>query len=584
MHKLVQRQLKTLRKKYKDPEALLEAFAAIVGQTYDESDNERRKKDRVVELMSKEIFEANKKQQQKNEITISAILNNVVDGVITFDPQKGIQTFNASAESMFGYTSEEMIGDYCVNLIADDSREWYEEMMISLMETGRVEWKESEERIRGKRKSGETFPMEIAICSVNLEDEYFYLAIIRDITDRKNAEKELIDAKEVAEAAAKAKSQFLSHMSHEIRTPMNAVIGITDLLLEEDLTKEQLEHLKILKFSGENLLVIINDILDFSKIEAGKIELEEVPFILTELTASIRESLMPKARDKGIGINIEIDESLPDTFISDPVRISQILTNLMSNAVKFTREGRVNLRIFPTRQTKEGLFVRFEVEDSGIGIQADKLDLIFESFTQSQSDTTRKFGGTGLGLAITRSLVELLGGTVMVESELGKGSCFAFTIRLTPGETQKLRESIAVGSRVKFSGLEGIHVLIVEDNKVNQIVAANYLKKWSILYDIAENGAEGVEMVKNMRYDLVLMDLHMPEMNGYDATRTIRACTESYFQNLPIIALTASALSPVRGSVIEAGMNDFVSKPFRPDQLFQTMAKYVLDSAKVEQE
>ncbi|MEZ4774680.1 MAG: ATP-binding protein [Bacteroidia bacterium] len=571
MHKLVQRQLKVLQRKFSDPEALLEAFAGIVSDTYDEADKERRKKDRSVELMSKELFEANKKQKEKSEVIISAILDNVVDGVVTFNPKFGIQTFNPGAEAIFGYKASEIIGMPCKNLLDPDSFEWYEEMMESLFLTGKVEEKDSEDRIKGLRKSGGSFPMEITISKVSLEDEHFFLAIVRDISDRKNAENELIKAKEIAEAAAVAKSQFLSHMSHEIRTPMNAVIGITDLLMDEDLTEAQLENLKILKFSGENLLVIINDILDFSKIEAGKIELEEVEFDLKQLTSSIRESVSYKARDKDISLGVEIDHRLPHTFTSDPVRISQILTNLMSNAVKFTQKGHVLLRIVYRGETDDFVHIQFEVEDTGIGIPEDKQDLIFESFTQSQSDTTRKFGGTGLGLAITRRLVELLGSRISVKSELGAGSVFTFTLKVKKGNSHSLPHSVPPHEKVVFEGLEGTSVLLVEDNRVNQIVASNYLRKWGILFDIAENGKEALEKVQAKQYDLVLMDLHMPEMNGYDATRAIRAISESYYQNLPIIALTASALSPVKGTVIDAGMNDFVSKPFRPDQLFQTM-------------
>ncbi|MDX2250406.1 MAG: ATP-binding protein [Bacteroidia bacterium] len=574
MHKLVQRQIKGLQRKFTDPESLLEAFIQLVSDTYEEADNERRKKDRSVELMSQELFELNKKQQEKSEVIISAILDNVVDGVLTFNPRFEIQTFNSSAEAIFGYTAGEILGSPCKDLVAPDSSDWYEEMLASLLLAGKVEGKDSEDRVWGKHQSGKLFPMEITVSRVNLEDEYFFLAIVRDITERKITEAELIKAKEVAEAAASAKSQFLSQMSHEIRTPMNAVIGITDLLLDEDLTPEQMENLKILKFSGENLLVIINDILDFSKIEAGKVELEEVEFSVSELVSSIRESLVYKAKEKGISLQMVVDKKLPSKLVGDPVRLSQILINLMSNAVKFTEEGSVTLRINYQYEVENIGHIQFEVEDTGIGIPEDKLDMIFESFTQSQSDTTRKFGGTGLGLAITRRLVELFGSGISVKSEMGKGSIFSFTLKMKKGESEAALTTIPSAEKIVFEGLEGARILLVEDNRVNQIVASNYLKKWGIRFDIAENGYQALEKLEQKFYDLVLMDLHMPEMDGYEASKAIRAKEDLYYQKLPIIALTASALGPVKGNVMEAGMNDFVSKPFRPHQLFQTMLKY----------
>jgi len=394
---------------------------------------------------------------------------------------------------------------------------------------------------------------------------------IQDIDSYKKSEAELIKAKELAEQAAIAKSQFLSTMSHEIRTPMNAVIGFTHLLLQHEPRLDQLEYLNILKFSSENLLVLINDILDFNKIEAGKIEFEEVDFNLSRLIDNIRLAQLQRAQEKNIKVKLMMDEDLPNAVIGDPIRLGQILTNLISNAVKFTKEGKVIITATLAEQQKDYTVVDFEVEDTGIGIAPDKIESIFESFTQASSDTTRKFGGSGLGLTISKRLIELLGSKINVKSELGKGSVFSFTMRFKNSSKQL---SPVLENIQDIKSLKGTRILIAEDNQINVLLAKQFMKQWDVDCDVAENGVIAYELIQTNNYDLVLMDLQMPEMDGYETTEKVRRLSGAKYADLPIIALTASAMLDIKDKAFESGMNDYVSKPFNPDDLYRKIAMY----------
>jgi PAS domain S-box-containing protein len=384
-------------------------------------------------------------------------------------------------------------------------------------------------------------------------------------------EKQLIAAREEAENATRAKTDFLSTMSHEIRTPMNAVVGMAHLLLEESPREDQLESIKTLKFSADLLLSLINDILDFSKIEAGKIVLESIDFNLKELLQGIKAAQGIKATEKQVKLKLRWDDDVPEIVVGDAVRLGQIINNLVSNAVKFTEEGQVEIDAELIEDKADRVIIGFSIADTGIGISSDQMEVIFDEFSQASSSTTRKYGGTGLGLAITRRLLELQGSEIKVFSELGKGSRFSFELTFQKSNKKQVSEHItpSIPDENYLGRLNGLRVLLVEDNPVNQYVAARFMKKWQVILDITNHGGEALEMVQQQPYDVILMDLQMPVVDGYQATKSIRAWEKQQKRNpVPIIALTASASRTTKEKVNSLGMNDFLTKPFDPKELF----------------
>ncbi len=390
----------------------------------------------------------------------------------------------------------------------------------------------------------------------------------KDVTAIKEAQNDLINARNEAVAAANAKSEFLSNMSHEIRTPMNAIIGMTDLLLEKITEEETREYLKSIKFSSDNLLVVINDILDFSKIEAGKVALEYIDFNIRNKLDEIKKLFQIKASEKNLVFETNIDPNIPKFINGDPYRLNQIIFNLLGNAIKFTNKGFVQLNTKLVGEDEHNIRIAFEIKDSGIGIPVDKKESIFESFSQAYSDTTRKFGGTGLGLAITKKLVYLLGGTIQLESTSLVGS--KFTVEIPYNKSTFILEphDVELVDLSTHNYLKGLNVLVAEDNTINQFLIQQTLAKWECNTTITGNGHEAIELLKEKNFDLILMDLQMPEMNGYEATRLIRSKNTTVKNpTIPIIALTADAFPETKRKVLETGMNDFVAKPFNRNEL-----------------
>jgi signal transduction histidine kinase/CheY-like chemotaxis protein len=410
-----------------------------------------------------------------------------------------------------------------------------------------------------------------------------------EIENRKKSEAELKIALERvqtstvekirAEQSAEAKSEFLSTMSHEIRTPINGVIGVANLLKEENLTPRQREYVDILNFSSKHLLSLISDILDFSKIETGKVEFDTTSFNLDNVCESIFQIFKISAGEKHIDLVYTPDTSLQNSIYGDTVRLNQILTNLVGNAIKFTNKGSVVFSYKILSQRQNNCTVEFTIKDTGIGIASNEQSQIFESFSQANKTISSNFGGTGLGLAISKKLIELQGGKLTMKSEFGKGTEFTFYITFeTHAYDKVLPAPVSNSLYIKKENLNGMKVLVAEDNNINVLVIKRFLEKWGIHYKVGANGKEALEMVDKEDFDLVLMDLHMPEMGGEDATKLIRLNTNKKINSLPIIALTANASSDTQQKLLNNGFTNYISKPFNPDNLFKLLKKYYYEN------
>lgn len=399
--------------------------------------------------------------------------------------------------------------------------------------------------------------------------------IATDITDKVQQQQKLIEAKKKAEDAERLQEQFLANMSHEIRTPMNGIIGMTNVLMNTPLTPEQDEFVQIIRQSSDNLLKLINDILDLSKIKAGKMIIEKVDFNLQEMLDNTLAAFKVKAREKNIRLSILADRSLPEQVVSDPLRLTQIMTNLLSNAFKFTEEGsiEVNVKLIDKNQDKARIY--FSVSDSGIGIPPDKLSHIFETFEQAAEETTRKYGGTGLGLSITKRLVNMLGGEIEVKSELNKGTTFSFILEMPIGKRVAKEKEKTGQKRPEEKNLAGKTILVAEDNEVNQKVILHILKRAGIQTLLANNGKEAVTILEEgIRPDLIILDLQMPQMNGFQTATYIR---QKLKLTTPIIAMTASALRNEKLKCFDLGMNEYLTKPFAPTDLFKHLQRFLLN-------
>lgn len=403
----------------------------------------------------------------------------------------------------------------------------------------------------------------LSLLSLSLYKNNSVRARANELLTLRNAELER--AKESVERASLIKEQFLSTITHELRTPMYAVTGLTHLLLSEDPTPQQKAHLDSLKFSGEYLLSLINNILDLNKLEANKVEVEQVAFDLRKRVDDVIFALERSVKERGNLMKVEIDETVPHELIGDPLMISQVLINLVGNGNKFTRDGLITLRINKAKLDGEAVFLRFEIEDNGEGISKKKQEDIFENFTQGSLQINRKYGGTGLGLSIVKRLLELNNSKIKLESTLGQGSKFYFNIRYGYTDTKDGEREQAEQQEVDYSILDGRKILVVEDNKINQMITRKILNKKNITCDLADNGTTGVDYARENDYDLVLMDIHMPGISGMEATVQIR----EFDKNLPIIALTAVAINQDSHKFYEAGFNDIIPKPYEIDEFFE---------------
>ncbi|MCO4294517.1 ATP-binding protein [Solitalea sp. MAHUQ-68] len=507
---------------------------------------------------------------KRNDAQLQALIRSLNDIVFEINDKLEYENVWVNDESILFTSRDQILHKKISEAIPNDFGRRMEALAQHVLNTGETINCEYPSIVNG---SNVWYNAKISLIHDDILSSRRLLITIQDITIQKNFEKELIRAKDAAEQAAKAKEEFLSVMSHEIRTPINSVIGIAHLLLDEQRDPEQQETLTILKSSAEHLLGLVNEILDFNKIETGKIELEKVSFNITEFIKNTCKHFILKSRENNIRFDVELDEKIPGILVGDPIRLNQILTNLLGNALKFTLEGSVTLKVRVVFETENEVELRFLISDTGIGIAEEDLERIFDSFTQAESSTTRKYGGSGLGLAITKRLLLLHNSQINVSSAIGKGSTFSFNIRFPKlyyalSETEETPRNAS-----RAYSLPGMKVLLVEDNRMNALVGKRFLTKWNIDVEVAENGLIAVNKCKQNDYDMIIMDLQMPEMDGYQASIEIR----KFNREIPIIAFTADVMPHITEKIEQCGMNDYLAKPFMPDILFSKISKYYVN-------
>ncbi|MEQ6341953.1 MAG: response regulator [Gammaproteobacteria bacterium] len=666
--------------------------------------------------LEEEVEERERMQQTltESEERLRSIINNVIDGIIIINEAGLIELVNPSIEKIFGYARHELIGEDIARLVPTPYRVGHQGYIKTYLTTGVAKIIGVGREVGGQRKDGTAFPMEIGVSEMRLGNKRFFVGIVRDITERKQTEQELKKARDMALEATRLKSEFLANMSHEIRTPMNGVLGMTQMLLDTELTADQRDFAEIVNSSAESLLAIINDILDFSKIEAGKMRLESVDFNLDQVVEEVVQLFAARAYGKGLQLISLVPADVPVALHGDPTRLRQILSNLIGNAIKFTEWGEIMVRVSLAGSQDDTVQLRFEISDTGVGITSEACHRLFQPFTQADGSITRKYGGTGLGLAISKQLSELMGGEIGVESEPGAGSTFWFTAQLekqqesaqpaarslydlkgmrvlVADESQAycsvlcheidawgghaapasgasevlslLRAAAARGEpydgvildmlmpemsgwvlphaikadpaiasvrmimlmpynrradieAVRQAGIAGMlskpvrssyfydcltaaqaigqnagkaesggrsfmpnpvaraRILVAEDNAVNQKVALGMLRKLGYEADVAGNGKEAVDAVSRLNYDLVFMDIQMPELDGFQATAMIRA-QQSNERHIPIVAMTANAMSGDSIKCLDAGMDDYLAKPVKIDILRKTLERWL---------
>ena len=571
----------------------------------------RQEAERLLEDKSREIYALNEKLSEDSRLLEAAVVN-AKDAVMitTADLENGgpeIIYVNDAFTTISGYTADEVIGKTPRILQGDET----DRAELDRLKEALAKGKNFTGELKNYTKDGDPYWLDISIVPI-FDDEgniTHFTAIERNITDRKaferelqqqrdTAEKEVAERKRVesqvqeytdklelmrfdadearkkAEAANAAKSEFLANMSHELRTPMNGIIGMAEFLLDSSLDDEQRDNAETLHGSSQNLLYILNDILDISKIEAGELDVETVPFHVGTAVRQIVQLFLPLASDKGVTLEFHKDDDTPSVVTGDLGKFQQILRNLISNALKFTDKGSITISL----NKGKGRFLNIVVQDTGIGIPEDKFDAIFEKFTQADTSVTRQFGGTGLGLAITQQLVELLGGEISVESVVGEGSIFRFELPLDAADEGIKPVNLYDSKQDESAGDLPTHIrlLAVDDHPVNQKFVMKLLTKLGFSnIDMAENGRQALDMIATNSYDLVLMDCQMPELDGYQATTELRELEKGTGKHLPVIALTANAMVGDRDKCLKAGMDDYLSKPIKPDQLIELIKQHV---------
>jgi len=541
-----------------------------------------------------------RRRLQASEAQIRAILEAAVDPIITINGEGEIETYNPAAERLFGYATQEVIGQNVRVLVPSPHREKHDEYLQNFFLTRESEIVGIGREVIGQRKDGMKFPMYLAVSEVVVgakgRDQNAPLAarlftgIIRDLTEQKRAEADLLRTKESAEAANRAKSEFLANMSHEIRTPMTAILGFADILISNVTLPENIDAASTIKENGEYLLGIINDILDLSKVEAEQMKIERITCVPHAIVADVISLMRVRAAAKGLRLEARFDGPIPESIQSDPTRLRQVLVNIVGNAIKFTETGSIRVTTRLTDESAGNRKLKFEVSDTGIGISEKQMEKLFQPFTQADSSTTRRFGGTGLGLTISKRLVEMLGGEISISSTVGQGSTFSITVSTGPldgvpllhsdGECMAGRTSQANKKEtlddVRLDG----RILLAEDGPDNQRLISFLLKKAGAEVEIAKNGAIAVEktlaaQAAGQPFHVILMDMQMPVLDGYQAS----GCLREAGITTPIVALTAHAMAGDRRKCIKAGCSDYLTKPIDRQQLIATVARHAESSS-----
>jgi PAS domain S-box-containing protein len=542
---------------------------------------------RVKELANEAV---ERKQAEEDLKMMSKVFMEAADPILIEDLEGHVINMNAEAERSYGWSRDELIGQEIKAIVPPERHDQAGELLERCKAGKEVR------NIEGLRwtKEGKTVPVLLTLSLLkDVTGKAMGVATLaKDISAQKRVEevlrlhrdrlaetveertRDLALARDEAEAATLAKSDFLANMSHEIRTPMNAIIGLSYLALKTELTPKQHDYINKVQFSSNALLGIINDILDFSKIEAGKLDMESVPFHLEDVLENLANLVGLKTEEKGLKLLFEVNNEVPTELVGDPLRLGQIMINLANNAVKFTDTGQIVVGVSPVAVTDEKAELQFSVQDSGIGLTKEQCGKLFQAFSQADTSTTRKYGGTGLGLTISKKLTEMMDGKIWVESEPGVGSTFIFTAVFGRHSEKRSERSIAKGDIHGLDNIRGARILLAEDNEINQQIAQEILEQVSLAVEMANNGREAVEMAEKNTYDVILMDIQMPEMNGFEATKEIRNL-KSDIRNVPIIAMTAHAMAGDREKSIEGGMNDHVTKPIDPNELFAALIKWI---------
>ncbi|MBL7827953.1 MAG: PAS domain S-box protein [Saprospiraceae bacterium] len=511
---------------------------------------------------------------RESEEKYRGVLENMELGLVEVTLDEVIIRHNNAFCQMLGYEPYELIGRSGFDLILTQRSK---DFMAQLVED-RKKGLSGVYEIQLIKKDGSTMWSMVSGAPVkNAQGQTIgTIGILFDLTNRIKLETELAEAKQAADRARLAERQFLTHMSHEIRTPINAVIGMTHLLYDTQPDQTQREYLDSLSFSAESLLAIVDDILDLSKIEAGEIEFEQKPFDLGYLIKSLHQTFQYKIQSKPVQFTYDIDPAIVNFVTGDRTHLNQILTNLLSNAVKFTEQGAISIAAKLLERREDLMYIQFTVTDTGIGIAENKLELIFQNFKQADIQVSRKYGGTGLGLTIVKQLVELQGGSILVESQVDKGSRFSVVLPFTDSkvainssEALSKHDFLPNGNRLKNK-----HFLVVEDNQVNQMLICKTIQSWEGTFEVANHGKEALELTAREKFDVILMDIHMPELDGFETTRVLRADSSNQNCQVPVIALTAVAMPEEKRRALEVGMNGFLTKPYAPHLL----EAYIVDA------